>query len=133
MSIHSVKGCQCPASTVESLGEENMVFCRRVALCAFSIVASLATVCGPASAQSSDKNIVLNVASLGGQLDEVFKKAFAPFERAKGVTIHWNRSVSAENLAKVTATQANPEYDVALVENLSHNIGSAKGLWAQID
>ncbi len=99
------------------------------------VAAALAAAVAPAqvSAQQAAEPVVLNVASLGGQLDEVFKKAFAAFEQEKGITIRWNPSVSAENLAKVAATKANPEFDVALVENLSHNIGSAQDLWAKVD
>jgi spermidine/putrescine-binding protein len=40
----------------------------------------------PAHAQSSAPT-VLNVASLGGQLDQVFKAAFKPFEDKYNVTV----------------------------------------------
>jgi len=84
-------------------------------------------------AQSGDRSTVLNVASLGGQLDEVFKKAFRPFEDQNKITIHWTPGVSAENLTKVAASRSNPEFDVALVENLGQYSGSTQGLWAKVD
>ncbi len=112
-----------------------MAFRSKMLISTSIIAAALATTSfvESASAQAPTKSVVLNIASLGGQLDKVFKKAFAPFEQEKGITIRWNPSVSAENLAKVVATKANPEFDVALVENLSHSIGSARGLWATVD
>lgn len=85
------------------------------------------------SARAQDRSAILNVASLGGQLDEVFKRVFKPFEEAKKITIRWTPAVSAENLAKVAASRANPEFDIAIVENLSQHIGSNQGLWAPID
>jgi putative spermidine/putrescine transport system substrate-binding protein len=86
----------------------------------------------PAHAQSPGST-VLTVASLGGQLDQVFKEAFKPFEEKYNVTIRWVPGVAAENVAKVAASKANPEFDVALVENVGHSIGSEQHLWAAVD
>ena len=85
------------------------------------------------TAPTSDRTAVLNVASLGGELDVVFKKVFKPFEEQNHVTIHWTPGVSAENVAKVAASRASPEFDVALVENLAYYQGSIQGLWAPVD
>jgi putative spermidine/putrescine transport system substrate-binding protein len=86
----------------------------------------------PAYAQQAD-DTVLNVASLGGQLDQVFKAAFKPFEEQHHVTIHWTPGVAAENVAKVAASKNSPEFDVALLESLGHEVGSKQHLWAPVD
>jgi len=75
----------------------------------------------------------MEVASFGGSLDAEFKKVFAPFEKERNVTIHWTPAAPAENVAKIAAAQASPEYDVALLEGQTQYLGSARGLWAPID
>lgn len=98
-----------------------------------AVVGMLLCASGAWAQGSNERSTVLNVASLGGQLDEVFKAAFQPFEAEKKITIRWVPGVSSENLAKVAASKNNPEFDVALVENLSHSIGSLQQLWAPVD
>jgi putative spermidine/putrescine transport system substrate-binding protein len=90
-------------------------------------------VTGGIGVASAQERPVMNVASLGGQLDEVFKRVFKPFEEEKKITIRWTPSVSAENLAKIAASKGRPEFDIAIVENVSHYLGSTQGLWAPID
>ena len=75
----------------------------------------------------------LVVASFGGGLDQVYKKVFEPFEKEYGVTIRWTPSSAAENLAKLKATKAKPEYDVALVENFILYAGAVQGLFEPVD
>jgi putative spermidine/putrescine transport system substrate-binding protein len=89
---------------------------------------------GAAMAQAaSDRAKTLEVASFGGQLDVIFQKVFAAFEKAHGITIHWMPGAPAQNLAKVGASRGHPEFDVALLENQTQHIGSKQGVWAPID
>ena len=75
----------------------------------------------------------LVVASFGGGLDQVYKKVVEPFEKEYGVTIRWTPSSAAENLAKLKATKAKPEYDIALVENFILYAGAVQGLFEPVD
>lgn len=82
----------------------------------------------PAKAQTE-----MVVASIGGNLDEVMKKATAAFEQAHNVKIRWVPSLSAEKLAKIEAAKAAPEFDLAMLDDPNHVLGSARGLWEKID
>lgn len=87
------------------------------------------SVAAPAKAQTAE----VVVASIGGNLDEVMKKATAGFEQKHNVKIRWIPSLSAEKLAKIEATKAAPEFDLAMLDDPNHVLGSARGLWEKID
>ena len=70
----------------------------------------------------------------GGQLVDTMKKAFEPFERDRNVKIDWVSAGSAtEVVAKVAASKAAPDFDVAFADDASLSNGSKQGLWAPLD
>lgn len=99
-----------------------------------ALLAALVSWAGSARAQSSTgAPSTLIVASFGGHLDEVYRKAFAPFEKKFNVAIRWVPSSSNSNLAKVAATRNAPEYDVVLVENVGLFSGQQQGLFEPVN
>lgn len=85
----------------------------------------------PAHAQETPRKLV--VASFGGQLDEVYREVFKPFEQQYKVSIQWVPGTAPGNVAKLAATKAAPEYDVILFENVTQRLASSQGLLAPID
>ena len=86
-----------------------------------------------ANAQGS-KPGTLVVISPGGQLQTVLKELGQTFEKDNGVKIEWvSASASTEIVAKIAASKAAPEYDVAFEDDLSLRAGSELELWAPID
>ena len=75
----------------------------------------------------------LVVGSIGGFLDETLKRVSVPFERKHNVKIRWVPGISAEKLAKVEASKANPEFDVVMIDDPFQILGSTRGLWEKID
>lgn len=75
----------------------------------------------------------MTVASFGGAIDQAMKEIFRPFEQENNVTIRWIPATGAENVSKVAATKAAPEFDVAFLDNLSFSLGAKQGLFAKLD
>ncbi len=95
---------------------------------------ALAFFAGVAHAQSTGTPTTLVVATFGGALGATLKEVYEPFEKQYNVTIRWVAGVtSTENVARVAATKAKPEFDLVFGDNMSHYTGSAQGLWAKID
>ena len=70
----------------------------------------------------------------GGQLNTVLREIALPFEKENNVKIEWVSAAAAtEIVAKVTASKASPDYDVAFLDDLSLRMGSDLGLWAPVD
>jgi len=85
----------------------------------------------PAHAQYSGQT--LTVASFGGNIDNVYRKAMAGFEQKFGVTIRWVPGTTSENAAKVAATRNRPEYDVVMLDDVVREGASRIGLLAKLD
>lgn len=85
----------------------------------------------PSHAQGQPSELV--VGSIGGFLDETLKRVSAPFEQKHNVRIRWVPGISAEKVAKVEASKANPEYDVVIIDDPFQILGSKRGLWEKID
>jgi putative spermidine/putrescine transport system substrate-binding protein len=108
---------------------------RARALLTSKLLAVLVALCagsGLADAQAPAPS-TLTVASFGGGLDAVYKKIFEPFEKQYNVTIRWIPSSAAENLAKIKATRAKPEYDVAMLENFLLYSGAKEDLFEPVN
>ncbi|MDQ8035706.1 MAG: extracellular solute-binding protein [Bordetella sp.] len=75
----------------------------------------------------------LVVASFGGNLDQVYRRALAGFEARHGVTIEWVPGTAPGNIAKLQAGRAAPEYDVVFCENITQRQAAQQGLLAAID
>lgn len=75
----------------------------------------------------------MNVLSLTGTTGEQIADAFKGFEEKYNVTINWVGGASAENIAKLKATAAKPEYDNAVLDDLSAYSASTQGLLAKLD
>ena len=79
--------------------------------------AGLCLITGTAQAQYQGQS--LTVASFGGKVDEVYRKALAGFEQKFGVTIRWVPGTATENAAKVVATRGRPDFDVAMMDDIA--------------
>lgn len=86
---------------------------------------------GPSGASGERKT--MNVLSLTGTTGELIQEVFAPFETKYNVEINWVTGASAENLARMAATKSNPEYDNAILDDLSAYNASTQGLLATVD
>lgn len=99
---------------------------------AFSVISSTSLLTLPfTSAQAAPEKLV--VASFGGQLDEVYKKAFDAFQREHDVTIEWVPGTAPGNVAKLAATRNSPEYDLILFDDINQRVASGEGLLAPVD
>ena len=97
----------------------------------FLLAAGLALIAGSAQAQAQGQT--LTVASFGGNIDNALRKAMSGFEQKFGVTIRWVPGNTTENAAKVVATKASPEYDVAMLDDVAQEGVSKLGLLAKLD
>ncbi len=87
-----------------------------------------------AHAQAGRPPSPLVIATPGGQLNTVLREIAQPFERENNVKIEWvSGAASTEIVAKIAASKANPDYDVAFLDDLSLRSGSDLGLWAKVD
>src|ERR1035437_4309582 len=85
-------------------------------------------------AQTSGPPTTLVVGTFGGELGASLKDVYKPFESQYNVTIRWiPGESSAENVARVAATRAKPEFDLVFGDGMSFYVGVAQGLWADID
>ena len=115
------------------------VFARaKIAVAAAMSVAALlwpfAVVPQDAQAQGTGEPTTLVVATYGGQAGAVLRKIYEPFEKQYNVKINWAvGGSSSQNVAKIAATKARPEYDLAFGDNMTQYAGSVLGLWAPID
>lgn len=75
----------------------------------------------------------LVVASFGGNLDQVYRRALADFEGRHGVRIDWVPGTAPGNIAKLQAGRDAPEYDVVFCENITQRQASQQGLLAPVD
>lgn len=69
----------------------------------------------------------------GGQLGDVLKRAFIPWERDNNIKIDWVVGTSTELVSKVAAAKDNPEFDVNFGDELSAFSASSRGLLSRID
>jgi putative spermidine/putrescine transport system substrate-binding protein len=94
----------------------------------------LMVLCCAAQAQPSGPPTTLVVGTFGGELGASLKEVYKPFETQYNVTIRWiPGESSAENVARVAATKAKPEFDLVFGDGMSFYVGVAQGLWADID
>src|SRR5262245_31570798 len=85
------------------------------ALGAAAILAALSGAVSPAAAQQ--KNFV--VASNGDPYEAMWRKSLIPaFEKMSGMNVVWSAGLSAQNLAKIIQQKANPQIDVAFVDEI---------------
>ncbi|MDG4834323.1 extracellular solute-binding protein [Solwaraspora sp. WMMD1047] len=82
---------------------------------------------------SDGERRTLNVLSLTGTTGDLIQEVFEPFEQQYNVEINWVTGASAENLARMAATKANPEYDNAILDDLSAYTASSQGMLAKVD
>ena len=97
-----------------------------------ALVAAGIGLSGP-SAHAQYQGQTLTVASWGCALDKTYQKAFAGFEQKYGVTIKWVPGTTSENAAKVLASRANPEYDIAMLDDVAFEGVSKAGALAKLD
>ena len=90
----------------------------------------LALTTSPAHAQSG---ATITVASFGGGLDVGYKKVFEKFEHDNNVTVRWVPGSASDNVAKAVASKSAPQYDVAMVEDVTYLVGVGKDVWAKVD
>ncbi len=104
---------------------------RLLLLCvAVALITQVATPTGLRAAPVPE--IVMS--SYGGQLDEPFRWFLAdPFERRTGARVTLVPSLSLEVLAKIKASQANPPFDVIVLDEGPHLQAVADGLVQRVD
>lgn len=80
----------------------------------------------PAAAQSKD----FVVASNGDPYEAMWRKSLIPtFEKATGMNVVWSAGLSAQNLAKIIQQKANPQVDVAFIDEIQFVQGLDLDLW----
>jgi putative spermidine/putrescine transport system substrate-binding protein len=86
---------------------------------------------GPApSAQAKD----FVVAAWGDPYEAGWRKSLVPkFEKKHGVTVVWDQGFSSQTLAKLRAQKANPQYDLAMMDDGPYYQGVALGLFEKLD
>lgn len=80
----------------------------------------------PAAAQGKD----FVVASNGDPYEAMWRKSLVPtFEKQTGMHVVWSAGLSAQNLAKIIQQKANPQVDVAFVDEIQFVQGLDLDLW----
>jgi putative spermidine/putrescine transport system substrate-binding protein len=80
----------------------------------------------PASAQG--RNFV--IASNGDPYEAMWRKSLVPtFEKMAGTNVVWSAGLSAQTLAKIISQRANPQIDVAFVDEIQFVQGLDLDLW----
>ena len=104
-------------------------FKSRLSVLSLAIIASLTSVT-IAGAQEPTRMVV---GFPGGQLGDVLKKVFVPWERDNNIKIEWVVGASTELVSKASASKDNPEFDVIFGDELSAYAASTRGLLSRID
>lgn len=94
------------------------------------LLAAIGASSPPSFAQTRE---TLTTTSSGGLVDDAYRKAAAEFEKKFNVTIRWVPGTATENAARVSATKANPEFDIALMDSLTYDGAQRAGALAKFD
>ena len=95
-------------------------------LAALFVAAPLAGAVSPAAAQGKD----FVVASNGDPYEAMWRKSLVPtFEKTTGMNVVWSAGLSAQNLAKIIQQKANPQIDVAFIDEIQFVQGLDLDLW----
>jgi putative spermidine/putrescine transport system substrate-binding protein len=74
------------------------------------------------------------IAGWSGGYDQIFEQdLLKDFLKENNITIRWVLGGSVSNVSKIAAQQANPEIDIALIDDLPQNVAKKQGLWAPFD
>jgi putative spermidine/putrescine transport system substrate-binding protein len=103
---------------------------REIKSCLWLLVAALMLVplSGAGSPAAAQKSFV--VASNGDPYEAMWRKSLIPaFEKMSGMSVVWSAGLSAQNLAKIIQQKANPQIDVAFVDEIQFVQGLDLDLW----
>lgn len=86
--------------------------------------------CGGAVAPASAQGRTFVIASNGDPYEAMWRRSLVPaFEKMAGTNVVWSAGLSAQTLAKIISQRANPQIDVAFVDEIQFVQGLDLDLW----